>query len=323
MSNLDAAPVEQQCQKVGQTQPMTRLLPARDVPLGGVRGMSVRRTLPQRELPMVGAWCFFDQMGPERVDMRVLPHPHIGLQTVTWPLVGQVRHRDSMGSDVVISPGELNLMTSGTGIAHSEFSIGDEPLLHALQLWLALPAAQAGGPASFEQHRRLPVYRRGDLAATVFVGQLGDASSPATVHTGLLGADLTVVGGGSEVLPVRPDFEYAVMVLAGQASVAGAFVEPGPLLYLGIGRDELTVRSATGARLLLLGGEPFPEPLIMWWNFVGRSHAEIVQARDDWESRSGRFPEVDGHDGQRIPAPPMPPVRLTARQRTVGPGAEV
>jgi redox-sensitive bicupin YhaK (pirin superfamily) len=319
MSNLDVAPSEELCHSAARGGMSTRLLAARDVPLGGVRRMSVSRTLPQRELPMVGAWCFLDIMGPQRIDMRVQPHPHIGLQTVTWPLAGQIRHRDSIGSDVVISPGELNVMTSGHGVAHSEYSLGSEPLLHALQLWVALPAERAGGQAQFEQLRQLPRYDAPGMTGIVFIGEFSGVRSPATVHSKLLGMDLDVFGGTDSRLPLRPDFEYAVMALGGSADVAGVHLDPGPLLYLGLGRSELSIRTEAGARILLLGGEPFPEALVMWWNFVGRSHEEIVAARADWEASgqeaSGRFPHVAGHGSERIPAPPMPELRLTPRRR--------
>jgi len=290
VSNLDTAPDEQQCSR--PTEPALRLLPAREVPLGGVRAMTVSRTLPTKEVPLVGAWCFFDQMGPERVQMRVLPHPHIGLQTVTWPLSGEVRHRDSLGSDVLIKPGQLNLMTSGTGIAHSEFSLDGPNPLHALQLWVALPAAQAAGPSRFEQHRDLPEHSETGLRATVFIGELGTTSSPAIVHSPLLGADLELEPGARTAIELRPDFEHAVLVIEGAATIAGVEVAAGPLLYLGPGRDELPLASAGGARLVLLGGEPFPDELVMWWNFVGRSHEEIVRARADWEAHATRFGAV-------------------------------
>jgi len=295
--------------------PVAELLPGRDVPLGGVRGMSVTRWLPSRALPMVGAWCFLDRIGPEDVDMRVLPHPHTALQTVTWPLAGQVHHRDSLGTDVVLRPGELNLMTSGHGISHSEVSLGDRPLLHALQLWVALPGDLADGPARFEQHRALPVAEVPGARATVFVGSLGGAASPALVHTPLLGAEVVVDAGASAVLPLREDFEHGVLVLEGSARVAGT--DPGTdLLHLGTGRSELPVTTAGGARLLLLGGEPFAEDLVMWWNFVGRSHEDVVRARADWEAAGQtRFGTVPGHGAQRIPAPPLPDVRLTPRRR--------
>ncbi|SDQ36188.1 pirin family protein [Quadrisphaera sp. DSM 44207] len=305
--------------------PVLELLPGREVPLGGVRGTSVTRWLPQRTLPTVGAWCFLDRIGPQRVDMRVLPHPHTGLQTVTWPLAGEVHHRDSLGTDVLLRPGELNLMTSGRGICHSELSVGHRPLLHALQLWVALPASRAAGAPGFEQHRDLPVLEAPGARATVVVGALGDVASPASVHTPLLGADVAVDAGASAVLPLRPDFEHAVLVLDGAAQVAGADLAGGPLLHLGTGRDELVVRSPGGARLLLLGGEPFGEDLVMWWNFVGRDHDEVARARAEWEEAGQtRFGTVPGHGDERIPAPGLPSVRLTPRRRRPAPaGADV
>lgn len=299
------------------TQPLAELLPGRDVPLGGVRGMSVTRWLPHRALPTVGAWCFLDRIGPQRVDMRVQPHPHTGLQTVTWPLAGEVRHRDSLGTDVVLRPGELNLMTSGRGVAHSEHSLGEQPLMHALQLWLALPAALDDGPARFEQHRDLPVVELPGLRATVVVGALDGVTSPAQVHSPLVGADVVVEPGARVTLPLEAGFEHAVLVLDGTATVAGSDLDGGPLLHLGSGRDALDVTSAGGARLLLLGGEPYPDDLVMWWNFIGRTHEDVVAAREDWESEGQtRFGAVPGHRaGERIPAPPIPPVRLTPRRR--------
>lgn len=314
------------------TSPGPHLLTGREVPLGGVRGMSVTRWLPHRSLPMVGAWCFLDRFGPQRVDMRVLPHPHVGLQTVTWPLAGQIRHRDSLGTDVVVRPGQLNLMTSGTGIAHSEVSLGKQTLLNALQLWVALPGGTAGGPPRFEQHRDLPVVEAAGWRATVLVGALPGVpalASPAWVHTPLLGVDLVVDAGADLHLPLRPDFEHAVLVLEGAVRVADTDVGDGVLLHLGTGRSQVRVTTAGGARVLLLGGEPFAEDLVMWWNFVGRSHEDVAQARADWEDQGraggpapGRFGVVAGHGGERITAPDLPSVRLTARRRApAAPGA--
>ena len=247
------------------------LLPGRQVPLGGVRGMSVTRWLPHRSLPMVGAWCFLDRFGPQRADMRVLPHPHVGLQTVTWPLAGRIRHRDSLGSDVVVGPGQLNLMTSGTGIAHSEVSLGEQTLLDALQLWVALPSGTAsgttGGPARFEQHRDLPVFEAPGLRATVLVGSpegVPAVASPALVHTPLLGVDLVLDAGADLHLPLRTDFEHAVLVLEGDARAADTDVGSRPLLYLAPGRSQVHVTTTGGARVLLLGGEPCAEDVVMW-----------------------------------------------------------
>lgn len=316
MTRLDAPVAESSCHRIEQDGPATRLLEAREVPLGGIRGILVHRSLPQRELPMVGAWCFLDRFDDDESRMRVLPHPHTGLQTVTWPIEGTIRHRDSVGSDVAVTPGELNIMTSGYGISHSEFSIGDpQTPLRGLQLWVALPREFAAVDPFFERHTDLPVYETGGLSATVFVGRLGTVESDATIFTPLMGADAVLDAGAQVTVPLDSSFEYAVMVISGSLDVAGHSLAGGPLLYLGVGRNDLTVSSSGGARFVLLGGIPFAEELIMWWNFVGRSHDEIVAARDDWERGSERFGAVDGHGGERIPAPPLPTVRLTPRRR--------
>ncbi len=317
MTNLETRPAPELCVGHVRSGPRLERLEAREVPLGGIRSMNVRRTLPQRPLPTVGAWCFLDEFGPQDVQMRVLPHPHTGLQTVTWPIEGEIHHRDSVGSDVVVRPGQLNLMTAGSGVAHSELSIGDSPRVHAVQLWVALPDGAAAGPASFQQVTDLPVWTSPGLVATVMVGAVGDVRSPAVVHTPLVGADLALAPGARAALPLDPDFEHAVLVLRGTARVAGEPCEPGPLLFLGDGRDELTLESTPGARVLLIGGEPFADDLVMWWNFVGRDHTQVAQARADWESpaRAERFGTVVGHGDERIPAPELPNIRLTPRRR--------
>ncbi|REH38187.1 hypothetical protein BCF44_114212 [Kutzneria buriramensis] len=292
-----------------------RLLPARAVPLGGVRAIRVDRLLPHRSLPTVGAWCFLDRFGPQHDDMTVLPHPHTGLQTVTWPFAGEVRHRDSLGSDVVIKPGQLNLMTAGRGISHSEFSLGDRPLLDGLQLWLALPAASDGVAPAFEQHADLPVFSDHSLRATVFIGSIGGVTSPATTYSPLVGADFSVAPGDTATVPLRTDFEHALVVIEGSLTALGQELPSGPMLYLGTNRDHVTVTSDSGARAILLGGAPYTDDLVMWWNFVGRSHDDIATAREQWQ-HGDRFGLVDGHDGARIPAPPLPGVRLTPRRRS-------
>lgn len=280
----------------------------RAVPLGGLRAMRVDRVLPQRELPTVGAWCFLDSFGPHDVRMRVLPHPHIGLQTVTWPLAGEIHHRDSLGTDALVRPGQLNLMTAGRGVSHSEFSVSDG-MLHGLQLWVALPAAAAAVAPAFEQHVDLPVYVGDGVTATVLMGTLGGQTSPATTHTSLVGADLTITGTAS--LPVRADHEHAVLAVT-DLDVAGVTLRKGQLLYLAPGVTEVTL---SAGRAFLLGGEPFPDDLVMWWNFVGRSHEEIAEARAEWEAAADRFGEVAGHAGARIPAPGLPGIRLKPRRR--------
>jgi len=309
--------------------PRARLMPAREVPLGGLRSMNVQRALPQRGLPTVGAWCFLDRFGPQRTAMRVDPHPHTGLQTVTWPLVGEVRHRDSIGSDAVLSPGQLNLMTAGLGIAHSEYSLGDGAVeLDALQLWIALPEATRRSARGFERHESLPSVRiaasHGDDAlATVIMGSFAGVTSPATTYSPLVGAQVLVTAGSRVTIPLTSKWEHAVVLLAGDvlvhASTDGVDTVTRParndLLYLGEGREHVEIASEAGATLFLLGGEPFEDELVMWWNFVGRSHEEIVEAREAWEANSERFGTVAGHGNVRVPAPPMPRVRLTPRRR--------
>ncbi|WP_431783927.1 pirin family protein [Streptomyces chumphonensis] len=299
-------------------EPDSLLLPGHDVPLG--RYTTVRRLLPHRERRMVGAWCFADHFGPddvaERPGMQIAPHPHTGLQTVTWLVAGEIVHADSLGSLQPIVPGALNLMTSGHGISHSEQSPPDHPpVMHGLQLWIALPDEARHQPPRFEHHADLPTVRDGVATVTVVVGELAGARSPARVHSPLLGADVSFDGPGTLRLPVDPAFETGVLVLAGTATVAGTELAPGALLHLGRGRSDVTVEAAAPARLFLLGGTPFEEPLVMWWNFVGRTHEEIVRARDDWEA-GDRFGTVEHCTDAPLPAPALPTVRLKARGRT-------
>lgn len=295
-----------------------RIIEPREVPLGGIRALNVWRTLPHRDLPTVGAWCFLDHFGPTDELMTVLPHPHIGLQTVTWPLAGQIRHRDSLGNDVVLRPGELNLMTAGDGVSHSEFSVpdGGSHLMHGIQLWVALPDGVRAGPAAFEHIADLPRVAGAGWRGVVLVGEFDGVTSKATTYTPLVGVELTIAAQSLVTLPLNPEFEHAILAVDGPFSAQGyTEVEHRQVLYLAPGRDRVAVGSGRDTTLLLLGGEPFPEPLVMWWNFVGRDHDDIVAAREDWEAQRSRFGTVDGHDGQLIPAPPMPALRLKPRVR--------
>jgi quercetin 2,3-dioxygenase len=334
VTRLDDDPVETVALRASESaDPPDRrraiLLSSREVPLGGVRAMEVHRSLPQRDLPMVGAWCFLDRFGPQTTRMRVEPHPHIGLQTVTWPFVGEVHHRDSIGSDVVVRSGVLDLMTSGAGISHSEYSVGDgEVPLDALQLWVALPDSRRHGGPAFEQHDDLPIVdlpaeEGADAAAIVVMGEFSEAVSPASVYTPIVGAEIRIPPGARVRVPLRADWEHALVCVDGTADVmadapaAPVTLQALQLLYLGLDRDDVEVSTADGASLFLIGGEPFEDDIVMWWNFVGRTHEEIVEAREDWEARSARFGRVEGHGDVRVPAPTLPAVRLTARRRRV------
>ena len=301
-------------------------LEPREVPLGGVRAMSVLRTLPNRDLPTVGAWCFLDRFGPDEVRMRVEPHPHIGLQTVTWPLLGEQRHRDSLDKDVTLKRGQLNLMTAGDGISHSEYSLGEDPIpLDALQLWVVLPESARKGAPAFEQHTSLPSVTLSastgpDATATVVLGEFAGVRSPATVHTPIVGAEISVDAEAELTLPLDTGWEHAIVLVEGDVTVSDRPLARNEMLYLGDSRSEVTVSSSAGALIFVLGGEPFEEDLIMWWNFAARTHDEIARAREDWETpdaASARFGHVVTHGTERIPAPEMPHVTLKPRQRRI------
>lgn len=296
------------------------VLDPREVPLGGLRALNVWRTLPHRDVPTVGAWCFVDHFGPTVEDMAVLPHPHIGLQTVTWPLSGEIRHRDNLGSEVVLKPGELNLMTAGDGVSHSEFTVlgadGEQGLMHGIQLWVALPEGARTGPAAFEHIADLPRVVGEGWSGVVLMGEFAGAKSRATTYTPLVGVELKLDARSLVKIPLDPTFEYAVLAVDGPCVVDRTRdVAHRQLAYLQPGRADLVLDAPQDTTLLLLGGEPFTEPLVMWWNFIGRDHDEIVAARDDWQNQAPRFGQVDGHGGQWIPAPPMPQLRLKPRTR--------
>jgi quercetin 2,3-dioxygenase len=260
-----------------------------------VGSLPVRRALPQRPRRTVGAWCFVDHMGPVEVTAEdgpdIGPHPHIGLQTVTWLLAGELLHRDSLGSEQLIRPGQLNLMTAGRGVAHAEESTGYAGPVHGVQLWVAQPSATRDGDPAFEHHASLPQVELATATATVLVGALGGAASPARRDTDHVGADLDIRPGTAEV-PLEPAFEHALVVFDGEVRLDGTPVVPGHLAYLGAGRDQLAVDAPAGARALLIGGVPFDERVLMWWNFVARTREEVAQARDDWMAGHDRFGSV-------------------------------
>lgn len=271
-----------------------------------VGGFGVRRVLPRRARRTVGAWCFADHMGPGSVTedhgLDIGPHPHIGLQTVTWLLDGAVLHRDSLGSEQVIAPGQLNLMTAGHGVSHSEEATGSyRGPLHGIQLWVAQPDATRDGAPAFEHHAELPRVEVAGATATVLVGALDTAVSPARHDTELMGAELLV--RGATTVPLRADFEHALVVLEGAVVVGEQVVEPGRLAHLAPGVDELPLAVGDPARVMLLGGAPFDTRPVMWWNFVARTHAEIDAAYASWRDDDGRFGTV-ASPLDRIDTPP-------------------
>lgn len=290
---------------------MSQILEARIVKLTTRTEVDIKRNLPHAHLRRIGAWVFLDHFGPTaQVDgMVVAAHPHAGLQTVTWLFAGRIDHRDSIGSKQLIEPGQLNLMTAGSGIAHSEVSLVGPSALHAVQLWVALPDSVRNMAPTFEHVAEPPSFTKPGLAATVFIGALGGVESPAKVYSKLVGAELNVAGRA--MLPLNSSFEHGLLVVEGSALVNGEAVSKDELIFLPASLDELILEG--DFRGVLIGGEPFDEPIVMWWNFVARTSDEIVEMRETWNARSNRFGEVQDDLGGWIPAPELPNVTLRAR----------
>lgn len=273
-------------------------------------GMSVRRALPTRQRRLVGAWCFLDHLGP--VDfpagsgMHVGAHPHTALQTFTWLIDGEVLHRDSLGSEQVIRPGQVNLMTAGRGIVHTEDSLAEGSRLHAAQLWIALPAALADCPPAFEHYPELPRWEEEGCAFTLLAGSWVGYRAPARLYSPLVGLDLHSTGGAVVDLPLDPAFEYGVLPMTGSASLDGEPLAMDEFAYLPVGGRSLRLQLSADSRVLLLGGMPFSDPVVMWWNFVGTSKEAIATAQREWEAGGLRFSPVAGGDGRRLVAPPLP-----------------
>ena len=318
MSNLEAAPAEVACGASPRDGGVSTLevLHPREVPLGGPRAIRVQRTLPQRQRSLVGAWCFIDHYGPASARMDVPPHPHTGLQTASWLFSGEVEHRDSAGVEAVVRPGELNLMTAGAGICHSEVSVDSQAVLHGVQLWVALPGSDRDTGRDFAHYAPAPVSLPGAVAR-VFLGELVGSRSPVNSFTPLLGAQIDLDAGAVLDLGVDPAFEHGVLCDSGPVNVDGTALAVADLAYRAPGRAALHLENVgeRPGRALLLGGAPFTEELVMWWNFVGRSHDDIVNYRQLWEDADDRFGAVQGYRGAstRLPAPPMPTTRLRPR----------
>ncbi|HEX6446250.1 MAG TPA: pirin family protein [Streptosporangiales bacterium] len=329
MSNLESAPAELTCGSTAAAAEAPErglVLEAREVPLGGPRAMTVRRTLPQRARSLIGAWCFADHYGPDDVSvsggMRVPGHPHTGLQTVSWLFRGEVEHRDTLGTHAYVRPGELNLMTAGAGIAHSEYSTPATSVLHGVQLWVALPERHRFAAPWFE-HYAPPVLDRDGARILVFLGTLAGHSAPVRTYSPLVGAEITLPAGQPLRLGVDPADEHGVLVDTGRVVVGGVPAGPGRLVYLPVGADELALRAGDEgeARVLLLGGRPLGERIVMWWNFIGRDHDEIAAYREQWtRERAGvtyaepaRFGTFPPQWRDTLPAPVLPTARLRPR----------
>jgi redox-sensitive bicupin YhaK (pirin superfamily) len=280
--------------------------PARTAEVGA---LTVRRILPVRERRMVGPWCFFDRFGPMSFvfgkPMDVAPHPHIGLQTVSWLLSGEIMHNDSAGGQGLLHPGELNLMTAGAGIAHAEETPpAQSGKLDGVQLWVALPDAHRHSEPSFTHYSDIPVAELPGGRLVVIMGEAANVRSPAKTLSPIVALEVVVDKGAELELPLDPAFEHAFVILEGDSAFEKRSLPRDTLHYLGIARDRLSFFSREGARLLLLGGPPFGETVLMWWNFVARTTQEIEDAREDWLQHR-RFGDATAYRGPRLEAPPL------------------
>ncbi|MEP7309173.1 MAG: pirin family protein [Acidobacteriota bacterium] len=294
------------CTALGATQRQLESHAGREIAVGS---LTVTRVLPVKGRRLVGPWCFLDRYGPltfaDGRPMDVAPHPHIGLQTVTWLLDGEIVHRDSLGYESLLRAGGVNIMTSGSGIAHAERTpTANSGGLDGVQLWVALPDQHRHAAAGFQHVDRAPLSEQAGGIIQVFAGSLETVISPATHFSELLGADVRVHPQATVEMPLQPAYEYAAIVLSGDCRVEGERLQERVLYSLGTRRSEVGFASDSGGRVLLIGGPPFAETILMWWNFVARTPQEIADARKDWDERR-RFGDVAGYAGSRLEAPSL------------------
>ncbi len=306
MSRRSESVSAESCVALGGTQRHREAFPHRALTLGD---LVISRALPVKDRRLVGPWCFLDRFGPltftKGKPMDVAPHPHIGLQTVTWLLDGEVVHDDSLGCQGILGPRGVNVMTSGAGITHAEQTPRDHSgRLNGVQLWVALPDQHRHLAAQFEHVAEVPSLETKAGFVRIFAGSLHGATSPTSHYSDLVAADLQIHPGLELAVPLSPTYEHGVLVLGGDCVLDGVRLEERILYYLGTQRSEMAVASTAGGRLLLVGGPPFPETILMWWNFVGRTPEDIAEARADWEHHR-RFGDVAAYRGPRLSAPEL------------------
>jgi redox-sensitive bicupin YhaK (pirin superfamily) len=306
MSNLLPSTTPEECSSAATLTPGLEALPQREAQIGS---LDVHRVLPVRGRRLIGPWCFFDHYGPltftSEKPLDVAPHPHIGLQTVSWLIEGEIVHNDSLGSQCLVGERQLSLMTAGRGIAHAEETpSSNSGRLNGVQLWLALPDHIRAAPPEYQCTKELPVLGQAGGLATVIAGEFAGHKSPGRVFTPTIGVDVAVHRHAKLHLPLDTASEHGLMLISGSASIEGLPLNLHTLYYVGAHGAELTISSDEGARLILIGGAPFGETILMWWNFVARTHEEIAEARRAWESHQV-FGDVPRYQGPRLPAPPM------------------
>ncbi len=271
-----------------------------------VGGIQVVRALPAKGRRLVGSWCFLDHFGPADRTLSVGAHPHTGLQTFTWMIAGRIFHRDSIGNEQEIRPGQVNLMTAGRGIAHTEDSVDGTGTLHGVQLWIALPREQEHREPCFDHYPDLPRFEVGPVAATLLTGEYGDHMAPTLQYSPLVALDLEWAAATDETFSLRPDFEYGVLPLEGKVRVNEQTFGPDELAYLGINNDRMTLSTDGPGRALLIGGVPHEGEVTIWWNFVAHDRAEIERATGEWNAGSDRFGDIQNPRGGRMTAPAVP-----------------
>lgn len=308
MSNTNASGEMVECPNQAG-QPTLKAVASRKSLLGN--GLPIIRHLPSRDQRLIGPWCFLDHIGPTSLaadnGVDVGTHPHIGLQTVTWLFEGALLHKDSLGYEQEIRPGQLNLMTAGHGICHSEESPdGFSGPMHGLQFWIALPAEHEDTDPAFSHHTDLPQWNQDGADITLVVGELAGQRSPARVFSPLVGADIIARDACTLTLPLPTGFELGLCINEGSVDVDGDTLTAGSLYYLGCGRDHLTIHLGSNSRAMLLGGEPLGQPVLLWWNFVGRDQERLESAVADWEQfPNDRFGDVAAYQGGPLKAPAM------------------
>lgn len=263
--------------------------------------LMVHRILPQRAIRMIGPWCFLDHFGPVAPanyrQFDIAPHPHIGLQTITWLLSGQLLHQDSLGYEQPLRSGQLNLMTSGRGISHAEVADHDpDQPLHGLQLWCALPPAHEQTEPRFDHYQQVPKFSVGDCTATLIVGsyvqQERRLTSPALSFSPALALLLQTPRATATELQLERDFEYGIYVVSGHIQLLDQTVRAHQLISLGANRSQVTLELSADTVVMVLGGEAFEQPVKMWWNFVSASQQRVEQAQRDWDAKHERFGHV-------------------------------
>ncbi|NLD10099.1 MAG: pirin family protein [Xanthomonadaceae bacterium] len=286
-------------------------------------GQPVKRALPNRNCPRIGAWCFLDYLHIKSVDpknlndpskkINVAPHPHIGLQTFTWMLQGEIVHHDSLGNHSIIRPYEVNLMTAGNGIVHTEVS---EPNYHGplktLQFWIALPKEKSSNPSSFKHYDDLPMFSHEGLIIHLFMGRFLGYRAPTQSYSPLMGADIMAHESKTCTLPLDPEFEYGIFITEGAVEIDGEHYNDDEFIAIETGQISLTLTLEKGTHIALIGGTPLTEPLIIWWNFVAHDPAQIEAATRDWGNYPNkRFNHVK-HPDSPLNAPALN-TRLKAR----------